>query len=367
MKQSDGADSWWIVDNMRGWSQTGYQRLLAESSDAESTIASNYINLTSTGFTVDGSTFGSGRTYIYIAIRRGPMKVPTDGTSVYNGVNDNSGLINVGFVPDLALINTKAQWDRNPAMARLTGTGSLRTNATNAQETLTIYWDKTNGYFEQAATGGTPMSWFFGRAPGYMDVVCYTGTGSATTFTHNLTVVPELMIVKQRSGVQSWAVYHSYYGGTHFGRLQNTDAFADNADVWNDTNPTATVFTVDTDTEVNASGETYVNFLFATCPGVSKVGSYTGTAAAQTINCGFTGGARFVFIKRTDSTGDWYVWDSARGIIAGDDPYLLLNSTAAEVTNTDYVDTAATGFELTSTAPAAINASGGTYIFLAIA
>ena len=72
-------------------------------------------------------------------------------------------------------------------------------------------------------------------------------------------------------------------------------------------------------------------------------------------------------IKRTDSTGDWYVWDSARGIVAGNDPYLLLNSTAAEVTSTDYVDTAASGFELTATAPAAINASGGTFIFLSIA
>jgi hypothetical protein len=100
---------------------------------------------------------------------------------------------------------------------------------------------------------------------------------------------------------------------------------------------------------------------------VSKVGSYTGTGTTQTINCGFTTGARFVLIKRTDSTGDWYVWDSARGIVAGDDPYLLLNSAAAEVTNTDYVDTAATGFEISSTAPAAINASGGSFIFLAIA
>jgi len=100
---------------------------------------------------------------------------------------------------------------------------------------------------------------------------------------------------------------------------------------------------------------------------VSKVGSYTGTAATQQINCGFTGGARFVLIKRTDSTGDWYVWDSARGIVAGNDPYLLLNSTAAEVTNTDYVDTYSAGFEISSTAPAGINANGGSFIFLAIA
>lgn len=61
------------------------------------------------------------------------------------------------------------------------------------------------------------------------------------------------------------------------------------------------------------------------------------------------------------------IWDTARGIIAGNDPYLLLNSAADEVTNTDYIDPVASGFELSSTAPAAINANGGTYIFLAIA
>jgi D-alanyl-D-alanine carboxypeptidase len=117
----------------------------------------------------------------------------------------------------------------------------------------------------------------------------------------------------------------------------------------------------------NASGGTYVSYLFASCPGVSKVGIYVGTGTTQTINCGFTGGARFVMIKRTDSTGDWYVWDTARGMIPANDPYLLLNSTAAEVTGTDFVDTTSVGFEITSTAPAAINASGGTFIFLAIA
>ena len=100
---------------------------------------------------------------------------------------------------------------------------------------------------------------------------------------------------------------------------------------------------------------------------MSKVGSYTGTGTTQTINCGFTTGARFVLIKRTDSTGDWYVWDSARGIVAGNDPYIALNTTAAEVTGTDYVDTDNSGFQLSSTAPAALNANGGTYIFLAIA
>ena len=118
---------------------------------------------------------------------------------------------------------------------------------------------------------------------------------------------------------------------------------------------------------VNASGDTFVAYLFASAPGVSKVGSYTGTGTTNQINCGFTGGARFVMIKRTDSTGDWYVWDSARGIVSGNDPYLLMNSSAAEVTNTDYIDPYSAGFEISSTASSEINGSGSTYFYLAIA
>jgi len=115
------------------------------------------------------------------------------------------------------------------------------------------------------------------------------------------------------------------------------------------------------------SGNTFIAYLFASVDGISKVGSYTGTGNDLNVDCGFSAGARFILIKRTDSSGDWYVWDSLRGIVAGNDPYLLLNTTAAQVTNTDYIDPLASGFTVTSSAPAALNASGGTYIFYAIA
>jgi hypothetical protein len=210
----------------------------------------------------------------------------------------------------------------------------------------------------------------FRRAPGFFDVVCYTGDSTlGRAIPHNLAAVPELMIVKNRNDTENWVTYSAPTGNTTR-MILNSAAASSTRAVWADTTPTSTNFYVGGSGvlgETNFSSYTYVAYLFATCPGVSKVGSYTGTAATQTINCGFASGARFVLIKRTDSTGDWYVWDSARGIVAGDDPYLLLNSTAAEVTSTDYVDTAASGFELTATAPAAINASGGSYIFLAIA
>ena len=214
------------------------------------------------------------------------------------------------------------------------------------------------------------VNYMFGRAPSFFDVVCYTGTGvSSQTFNHNLGVVPELMIVKCRSQAAGggWVVYSQALGNNSAIILNSTGAAFTPAAYWNTTSPTASVFSVNADTDVGNTGRTYVNYLFATCAGVSKVGSYTGTGTTLQIDCGFTSGARFVLIKRTDSTGDWYVWDSARGIVSGNDPYLLLNSTAAEVTNTDYVDTHNAGFEISSTAPSAINASGGTFIFLAIA
>jgi hypothetical protein len=100
-------------------------------------------------------------------------------------------------------------------------------------------------------------------------------------------------------------------------------------------------------THTNASGDTYIAYLFATLPGISKVFSVTKSSGSDaSVDCGFTSGPRFVMLKRTDSTGDWYVWDTERGIVAGNDPYLLLNSTAAEVTSTDYIDPTSNGFTI---------------------
>jgi hypothetical protein len=176
------------------------------------------------------------------------------------------------------------------------------------------------------------------------------------------------MIVKSRSANSTdWAVYHTSLGATRYIELNSTAQFSTSSAVWNNTDPTSSVFTVGTNARTNTNAATYVAYLFASCPGVSKVGSYTGTGATQVINCGFAAGARFVLIKRTDSTGDWYVWDSARGIVAGNDPYLTLNTTAAEVTNTDWVDTAASGFELSNAGGNLANTNGASYIFLAIA
>ena len=380
-KQTDGADSWYLNDIMRGMSVSAYSNNLSPNLSAAESAGGYDTKPTATGFNANPGI--ANKNYIYIAIRRGPMKVPETGTSVFSplartGTGAATTITGVGFPPDsiisidrTATSNTW-KWFYDRLRGPLRGLASNVTNAeaSNAGSVTSFDMDgfstTTSGTTNTSSV--TYINYLFSRAPSFFDEVCYTGTGVAgRTVTHNLTVAPELMIVKGRSNAGQWRVYSSALGATQSARLNSTDSFGSNPFAWNDTAPTASVFTVGDDTGVNENTYTYVAYLFATCAGVSKVGSYTGTAAAQTINCGFTAGARFVLIKRTDSTGDWYVWDSARGIIAGDDPYLLLNSTAAEVTNTDYIDTYSAGFEISSTAPAAINASGGTFIFLAIA
>jgi hypothetical protein len=211
---------------------------------------------------------------------------------------------------------------------------------------------------------------YFRRAPSFFDEVCYTGTGSNTTINHNLGVAPELIIGKTRSVSSDWPVFTDFSVSAYkrlYLSLTNAAQNADYTSGFGISSRSATTLGLQTISGINQSGQTQVLYLFATCPGVSKVGSYTGTGALQTVNCGFTGGARFVLIKRTDSTGDWYVYDSARGISSSSDPYLFLNSVAAQVTGTNYVDTTSVGFQVTAAAPAGINANGGTYIFLAIA
>jgi hypothetical protein len=203
------------------------------------------------------------------------------------------------------------------------------------------------------------------RAPSFFDEVCYAGSGSSPqVLTHNLTVTPEMMIVKFRDGSTNWYVYHSTLGNTKAVYLDQTSNPVTSAVFWNNTSPTSTQFTVGS---FPSGAGNYVAYLFATLAGVSKVGSYTGNGTTQTIDCGFTGGARFVLIRRTDSTGDWYVWDSARGIVAGNDPHLSLNTTAAEVTTDDSVDTDSAGFVVNQVSATNVNVSSATYIFLAIA
>jgi len=174
------------------------------------------------------------------------------------------------------------------------------------------------------------------------------------------------MWIKVRSTTQHWAVYHPDLPGSgKFISLNNNwDGNSTNSTFWDGETPKSTTFSVGAtgvnNNYVNGSPNTYIAYLFASLDGISKVGSVTQSGTTN-VDCGFTSGARFVLLKRTDASGDWYIWDSTRGIVSGNDPYLLLNTTGAEVTNTDYIDPLSSGFTITSSLTA------GDYMFYAIA
>jgi hypothetical protein len=396
LKRTSGAAGWYMYDNMRGVATGGIDaNLQANSSSAES-ASFDYLDFNSTGFKLTTSSNdhnGSGDTYIYIAIRRGPMKTPTDATKVFSAITSSSATgttLTTNFPLDFQIERDRVNVGSTFVLDRLRGVNTtgvngmdgpyLRTNGTTAETSdttraLSDSWSNVSFKIGSSLGGVSSIYYSFRRAPGFMDVVAYTGTSNSLpqTVSHNLGVKPEMMIVKRRDTTSSygWHVWHSGYEvvsglTSQYALLLNTTgAISGDTGWWNQTSPTATAFTVGD--RANMLNGTFIAYLFATCPGVSKVGSFTGTGTTKDIDCGFTNGARFVLIKRTDSTGDWYVWDTARGIVSGNDPYLLLNSTAAEVTNTDYIDPLSSGFQISSTAPAAINANGGSYIFLAIA
>jgi hypothetical protein len=402
MKQTNTTGSWLMQDTMRGQTaDNGYARLLADTSGAETSTTTGFIRINATGFSTNGAT-GLVGDHIYIAIRRGPMRVPTDATSVldvetWSGNSSGNRNISVGFPADLNFFHVRNDVNSWNATDRLRGNGqSLQFDNTGAQINVDPDFPLFNSFQNELKVTGTGAAYinetgynqvFFSlrRAPSFFDEVCYTGTDvDATAFNHSLGVKPEMIWIKARSAGGSltgaWFVWSKINSTTYATRVNQNTPFglhltsAANASTSSTVvnGATSTTFTPaaianGSSTNVNSLSVTYVAYLFATCAGVSKVGSYTGTGTTLQIDCGFTAGSRFVLIKRTDSTGDWYVWDSARGIVAGNDPYLLLNSTAAEVTGTDYVDTYNAGFEISSTAPAGINASAGTYIFLAIA
>jgi hypothetical protein len=379
-------DQWWMFDSARGLTASKnpvylYANLSIEEGDSGQ--PASVIN--ATGFKVNGAssaTNKSGNTYIYMAIRR-PNKPPTTGTQVFSPIVSSAATgtkLTTNFVVDAQIFAKKGISHDTPAMTRLTGVstnstnsgGVLYTNLTVLEQAdnLSLGWDNTGVKICANFSGVNAIYWNFARAPGFFDEVCYTGTGVATTQAHNLTVAPEMMIIKSRSNTGSWWVYDGYLSSptSQYLRLNDTiPAGGGGGGLWNSTAPTSSVFSVGT-AETNFSGYTYVAYLFATLAGISKVGSYTGNGTGQAIACGFgSGGARFVLIKRTDSTGGWYTFDSARGLTSGSSPYLLLNSTAAETTGNNGVYASSGGFTLGATAITTTNIATATYIFLSVA
>jgi hypothetical protein len=150
--------------------------------------------------------------------------------------------------------------------------------------------------------------------------------------------------------------------------LDLTDAAATATAPWNDTSPTSTVFTVGTSAATNSGSGTYVAYCFSEVAGYSKFGSYTGNGSNDGVfvYCGFL--PRWIMIKRTDTTGmNWGIWDTAQNTYNVELLSLYANSSSAQINASDLsLDGVSNGFKIRGNS-LGINASGGTYIFMAVA
>jgi hypothetical protein len=356
---------------MRGMVVGGDDKLLyPNTSDAEQ--QSTRFVPSATGFQVNSTNAfvnASGGNYIYIAIRRGPMGIPESASEVFDiatrdathpSFDASFDTVDFSFVKNSA---TTGSWR---VTSRLQGANVLYSDTTAAEAAYSpIEWDYMDGWSYDVGTASTFYSWMWRRAPSFFDAVAYSGNSTAgRTVSHSLGVAPEMMWIKARNSSENWAVYHADQGNTKEARLNQTSAFGTSTTHWNSTSPTDSVFTLGASAAVNGSGKTYIAYLFASLNGVSKVGSYTGNGTSQNIDCGFSSGARFVLIKAASTSGNWILFDSERGIVAGNDPFLVLNTTGAESSAGDYIDPYSAGFTLPS---ATLNTSGVEWIFYAIA
>jgi len=236
-----------------------------------------------------------------------------------------------------------------------------------------------NTPYQTNASGINYIAWHWKEsADSGMDIVLYTGNGSARTISHSLSAVPTMMFVKKRDSggsVESWCVYHKQVEETNYLRLDSTAATDDQSDRWNDTAPTSSVFSVGDSDEVNRNTSTYVNYLFTPKQGFSATGSYTGNGNADGafVYTGFR--PAFVMIKRQDSTNGWFIMDDQRvGFNSATTNSASLgnvelnpNTNRSEASgNTNMMDLLSNGFKCRQSGTDSNN-SGGTYIYIAFA
>jgi hypothetical protein len=259
-----------------------------------------------------------------------------------------------------------------------TGTTSFDTNGFTLDSTNTVNkatdnyvaWQwKANGGTTSSNTDGTITSTVQANTTAGFSIVTYDGNGSSgATFGHGLGTVPNFIIIKNRSEVKDWTVYHGANTSapeTDALFLNLTDATIDNAGYWNDTAPTSSIITVGDNTKVNSSGEQHVAYCFAEKQGYSKFGSYTGNGNADgpMVYCGFK--PAWLMYKTTGGINNWNLLDNKRSPTNVVDKNFYPDSSNAEMTSTK-ADFLSNGFKI-RTSDNQSNTSGTAYIYMAFA
>jgi len=315
-------------------------------------------------------------------------------TVLYTGNGSTQSITGVGFQPDFTWIKKRAstgnhmltdvvrgpntEINSNTTAAETANTNALTSfdtdgfsvgadGAVNINSEGLVAWNWKGGGTGSTNTAGSITSTVSANPSAGFSIVTYTGNATSNqTVGHGLGVAPSLVIVKNRDRISSWLVRHSSLPANQTPLLENTIGYI-TTNYWESTYPSSTVFTISSNNEVNANGEDLVAYCFSEVAGYSKFGSYTGNGSSDGPFV-YTGmRVNYLMVKRTDSTGDWFILDGVRETYNYVSRQLGANNSGAESGPDVYnIDFTSNGFKLRNSV-AGFNASGGTYIFIAYA
>ena len=231
-------------------------------------------------------------------------------------------------------------------------------NGAIKQEQVDELYAETVSDNDNLALGGPPEYIISANANAGMSIVKFEkqfSSSVAEKIPHGLSAAPNMILLKRTDGAEDWYVYHTSLGNAARIQLNSSAAQTTGTNVWGQTNPTATVFTVESFNAGNA-----IAYCFHDVAGYQKFGSYLGNGTSQSINVGFK--PDFVMLRKYDSSQDWMIFDSVR---EGNPKTKRLeaNNSDAEATGTTNINFTSTGFEFTS---ASYNDDGYNSIYWAI-
>jgi hypothetical protein len=264
--------------------------------------------------------------------------------------------------------------DPNGSITAITSNGFTLFGSTNNINVNTngaslMAWAMKAGGAAVTNNNGSTSAQVSANAAAGISVVTYGGTSANATIGHGLGVPLKFKIVKCRTVSTDWVCWHSAFTGTEYISLNAGGGKGSSATMWNSSIPTSSVFSVGTiaNDSVNASGRNYVAYCFAEIAGFSRFGSLIGNGSSDGtfVHLGFL--PRFVMVKRTDTTSDWFIWDTARSPFNVISAEVYANDPALESSATVRIDAVSNGFKVR--APGASNPSVGSasYIYAAFA
>jgi len=256
--------------------------------------------------------------------------------------------------------------------------GTSTNNCQNNNNTPYVAWawDTASSTVTNNSDGSITPTGLRANTTSGISIVTYRGTGSNATIGHGMNAVPKMYWIKRSSHQENWIVYHESLGQGKNIKLNDAGQVATASNIFNDTSPTSSVFSIGTNSQVNEGGDTYdyVAYLFAEVEGYSSFGRFEGTGStgdSPFIYCGFK--PAWILYKATDTSSaaaDWFIRDYKRegfnhGTDANCNPELEANATSAE-NNNGPIDICCNGFKIRSN-NAGHNESGKNYIYAAFA